>query len=78
MRVELHDGMKGAVNIPATRVVVYDQYDNPIAVVVHIEGGQYVAATVTQGSFHKILKALGINKTVVVERLDPRKLKSLD
>jgi hypothetical protein len=34
MRVELHDGLRGAVSVRATRVVVYDDFDNPISVVV--------------------------------------------
>jgi hypothetical protein len=77
MRVELHDGLKGTISIPASRVVIYDDYDNPLALVLCVEGRQYVAATVTQPQFHKLLKAMGINKTVVVERMDPRKFKPL-
>lgn len=78
MRVEIHDNLKGSISIPASRVVVYDAYDNPLAVVVNIEGAQYVAATVTQKNvFHKILRALGINKTVIVDNLNVSKLKKL-
>ena len=78
MRVEIHDSLKGTMSIPASRVVIYDHFDNPIAVVVHVDGGQYVAATVSNKSFHKVLKALGIDKTVIVERLNPKLLKPLE
>ncbi len=77
MRVELHDGLRGTMSLPATRVVVYDDYDNPIALAVNVEGTQYVVATVTNASFHKILKAMGIDKTVVVQSIDVKKLKPL-
>jgi hypothetical protein len=78
MRVEIHDNLKGAISIPASRVVVYDSFDNPLAVVINVDGQHYMAATVTQKpAFEKILKALGINKTVVVNTLDTTKLKQL-
>lgn len=77
MRVELHDDLKQPTNISASRVVVYDHFDNPIAVVVHVDGGHYVAATASNKSFQTILKALGIDKTLVVDHLDTKKLKAL-
>ncbi len=78
MRVEIHDGLKGTLSIPASRVVIYDDFDNPLSVAVNIEGNQFIVATVVQKSFQKILKALGINKTVIVDHLDPRRLKALE
>jgi hypothetical protein len=77
MRVELHDNLKGTTSIPASRVVVYDHFDNPLAVVVNVEGGHFIAMTVTHPDFPRLLKSLGINKTVVVNKLDTSKLKPL-
>lgn len=78
MRVELHDGLLGAQSFPATRVVVYDEYDNPIAAVIKIEGGHYVAMTAADKKFNSILKAMGINKSLTVEHIDPAKLPLLE
>lgn len=78
MRVELHDGLNHAQKLEATRVVVYDDYDNPIAVVIKVEGDRYVAATAAQKQFPEILKAMGITKTVIVEHLDPTRLRPLE
>jgi hypothetical protein len=77
MRVEVHDAFKKAQSIPATRVVVYDEYDNPIAAVVQVEGGQYVAVTAAMKQFQAVLKAMGINKTLIVEHIDSAKLQPL-
>jgi hypothetical protein len=78
MRVELHDELKHSQSLSASRVIVYDDYDNPIAVVMKIAGGQYVASTITQKQFPKILQAMGITKTTIVEHIDPKRLPPLD
>jgi len=78
MKVEIHDSFNKAVKIPANSVVVYGSFDNPIAVVVQVDGGQYVAATAAHKNFQQILKAMGIDKTLVVTHLDPSRLKVLD
>lgn len=78
MQVELSDGLKGGMKIPASRVVVYDDFGNPLALAVKVEGQRYVVSTVTQKNFHKLLKALGVDKTVIVDRLNSKNLKILD
>ena len=78
MQVELHDQFKQTTSMPASRVVVYDDYGNPIAAVIQIDDGQYVATTVSQKQFQNILKAMGITKTLVVEHIDPQRLKPLE
>jgi len=77
MRVELHDGLRDAYNLQATRVVVYDEYDNPIAAIVKIEDGRHIAVTASNKQFQSFLKALGINKTLIVQHIDPSNLPSL-
>jgi hypothetical protein len=78
MRVEVHDGLKNPQNISATRLVVYDEFDNPIAAIVQIGTGQYVATTASQKQFKNVLKALGITKTLVIDHLDPKQLPPLE
>lgn len=72
MRLEVHDGLKNPQNIMASRVVVYDDYDNPIALVIEVDNNQYVATTAGQKQFTSILKAMGINQTLVVQKSDPK------
>ncbi len=77
MHVEIHNSFKEAIKLPATSVVVYDAFDNPIAVVVNTDGTNYVAVTATNKNFANVLKCLGIDKTVMVKYLDPTRLKTL-
>jgi Trk K+ transport system NAD-binding subunit len=77
MRVEIHDAFKSTMSSEATRVVVYDEFDNPIAVVAKIDGQQYVAATAANPKFNEVLKALGINKTLIIDHINTRTLKPL-
>lgn len=78
MHVEIHDSLRRVARIPTTRVVIYDDYENPIAVVVQIETGQYVAATAANDNFNKILHSMGINRTLIVDKLNPKLLKQLN
>lgn len=77
MRVEIHNGFKDAITVPATHVVVYDEFDVPIAAVIHVHGSQYVAATAANPEFKKVLKAMGIDKTFVLKLIDPARLKPI-
>ena len=70
MRIESHDAFQSTTNTTATRVVIYDLHDNPIALVVEVDGGRYVAATAANKQFKQLLKTLGIDKTLVVEHID--------
>ncbi len=74
MRIELLDGVGNPLVLPATRVVVYDDYDNPIALVVKHRQGFIYAGHVRDKEFQDYLHILGIDKTVIVNELDPKKL----
>ncbi len=69
MRVETHDKFRRIMNTDATRVVIYDAFDNPICVVVNVEGNHHVAVTASHKKFNDVLKALGITKTVLVDHV---------
>ena len=72
MRLESHYRLGQPVSIPSTRVVVYDDMENPIALVVKLDDGQYFAAHVDDDDFQDALVSLGINRTVVVRQVRPK------
>lgn len=77
MRIECHDGFHNTQSIDATRVVAYDSFDNPIAVVIEVDQNRYVAATASNKKFQEILNTMGINKTLVVKRINTDELQPL-
>lgn len=77
MRVEVHDQLQNPVAVTGSRVVVYDEFDNPLALVIRVKDNHYFAATAGHKSFEKLLKMVGIDKTLVVDRIDATKLKPL-
>jgi hypothetical protein len=78
MRVETHNNLSGGTSSPATRVVVYDDYDNPVCVCMKIQGGRITCVRVGDKRFHEALQMLGIRKTVIVDSIDPSKLPRLE
>lgn len=77
MRVESHDALGKAVSMPATRVVVYDDYDNPVCVSMKMQNGRITTARVGDKRFNEVLQMLGIRKTVLVDSIDPAALPRL-
>lgn len=69
MRIEGHNNLKPVIVAGVTRLVVYDAYDNPIAVAVEHSHGVYSVATADHKDFNTILQAAGINKSVIVDKL---------
>lgn len=70
MKIEFHNRLGNPQSVEVTRVVVYDQYDNPIAVAVEVEPGAILTGTVDHADFHDLLRGLGISKTVIVKTVD--------
>jgi hypothetical protein len=77
MRVELHDKFQDPMSVPATRVVIYDDYDNPIAVVVQINPGHYLASHAGDKQFKEVLATLGINKTLIIDTINTEDLRPI-
>jgi len=73
LTVEMHNGFRDVQQVKATRVVVYDMYDNPLAIVVQAPDDPRVCQAVTcdQPGFQTMLKAMGLDKTVVVATQAP-------
>ena len=77
MKLLIHSGLQNPQTIEATRVVVLDRHDNPVAVAVEVDKGVIIAQTASEGNqveFNSILRSLGIDKTVVVTDAKERPL----
>lgn len=73
MHAEIINGLS-ALKLEANRIVIYDKFDNPIAAVIELEDGRYVATTAAQKKFNQIINALGIKKTIIVDTINAAKL----
>lgn len=68
MIVETHNNLTGAQRIEASRVVIYGDDGTPLGVVMKVMNGYQMLRAGDQG-FANALRALGIDRTVVVEQL---------
>lgn len=65
MKLEVHNKLNNPQTIDATRIVIYDQNDNPICVALeHIPNVIFIA-TAEHKDFNQILKNFNIHKTVI-------------
>lgn len=69
LKVELHNNLQNPQQLDATRVVVYDTNDNPVAFVVQSAEDPRIcmAATCDHKDFNRMLSVLGIKQTVLVQ-----------
>jgi len=66
MLVELHNSFKNPIRVQATRVVVYDDFGNPVGVFVQTQPGELIAEIADNDTrFPKLLKMLGLPITKV-------------
>lgn len=80
MKLLIHRNLREPQEIEATRVVVLDQYDNPVALAVEVESGIIIADTAREDNeieFNQLLQSLGINKTVIVTDAKQRPLREI-
>lgn len=79
MRLEFHDRLGKPTQAQATRVVIYDDLGNPIALALSPGDGSVIASTAEHhpDEFHAILRSFGIGQTVLVKTLQPRPLADL-
>jgi hypothetical protein len=69
LNVELHNQLRNPQAIPATRILVRDEHDNPICLVV--QDGQFIhIKRVGDHDFEKFLQMYGITRTIIVTNLD--------
>jgi len=71
LRVELLDSDGKPRKIKATRIVIYDDItSNPLSLVVEFHPGAYYTSQVGDDDFTSLLESLGINKSVIVDKID--------
>lgn len=67
MRLELHNALQSPQRLEATRLVIYDNNGTPLAAVVEHGRGSYIIETIDNpAQLHGLLRAMGIDKTVIV------------
>jgi len=69
MRVQTHNRLSEIHDFKATRVVIYDDAGNPIAVAAQIGPDTCVTSVIGQPDFQPLLMNLGIHSTTVVQHL---------
>lgn len=77
MILETHDQLRKPEVRPATRLVVYDNFRNPIAVFVQVSPTEVFMRFKTQSGFEEALKNLGIRDTSVATVVSAKDLPEL-
>jgi hypothetical protein len=72
VKVALHNKLRNAQELEASTVVIYDKYDNPIAIAVEPMDGVIIAATADHPEFRELLHQLGIHSTAIVKEINVR------
>ena len=69
MRVETHRNFRDIRSTEATRVVIYDKFENPIAIALEIGDGVILAETIGAPKFPELLRQLGLANTVMSQEV---------
>jgi len=72
MRVEHHNHLRDPVSAEATRVLVFDDFDNPICLVVSLQPGHCQVYRADDDDFAEGCMQHGIYHTAIVKKLKPR------
>jgi hypothetical protein len=72
MRIEAHDKLGRIINSEVSRVVVYDDFDNPVLLAIKLHTHWIYAAHLRDPEFTEMLEMLGIHKTLVVDVVDAK------
>lgn len=71
MRIEAHDHLGKPLNCTATRVVIYNDNDEPLAVAIQTDSRSFFVARLGDPELETLLAHLGIDKTVIVKPIPP-------
>lgn len=74
MRIEAHDHLGKPIKANVTRVVIYDDYDNPVAIAMKYGQGCIYAGHTGDAEFQRVIKLLGIDKVLLIETLNAKEL----
>lgn len=69
MLVEIHDHLNRPIRVIATRVLVLDDFGNPVSFSVSPQPGHVTTFHIGDEDFFSQLQDHGINKTVIVKTL---------
>lgn len=73
MRVLLHNNLQSPQQLEASRVVITDDFGNPLAAAIQIADNTILvekAGDSTDTEFNSFLRQLGISQTVIVQNVD--------
>ena len=75
MKIQIHNNLRDVQTLDVTRVLVLDDFGNPVAVAAQIENGIILAETADrEGEFRQLLNGLGISTTFVIHDAKQRPL----
>ena len=77
MIVETHNNFDDPHRIEATRVVVRDRFDQPLVIALEVGEGLYQIYQQTDPEFPRVMEALGLDGTIVVDKVDTKALQKL-
>ncbi len=66
MILEIHNNLKEPQRINCTRIVIRDNFNNPIAVAVEMKPNLITVAHINDSNFHELLGVLGVSDSVLV------------
>lgn len=66
MQVELHNGFRSSVTTPATRVLITDDFGNPILFAIQESPNHIRCSVVSDPEFAALLQESGITRTTQV------------
>jgi hypothetical protein len=73
MQVVTHDKFRQPQRAKATRVIIEDDFGNPIGVFLQVEANHVIAEIAdNEERFNALLRQLGVNKTLVVDTVKPQ------
>lgn len=74
MKVEYHNNLQGGERVSASRVIIYDDKDNPVCCCVQLQPGRLTIVRAGDKRFDEALRMLGVRQTVIVDKIDTNKL----
>ena len=66
MFIEIHENLNRPQRIPCSRLVVYDNFNNPVMVAVETAPNIITTGQCNEPQFNDLLLALGINNSIIV------------
>lgn len=77
MRIEAHDKLGKPIKADITRIVIFDDFGNPIALALQLQPNWTFVAHCRDAEFKDALGAFGIDKVLIVDTIEPHNLKPL-